>query len=204
MAAVVSAALAPGLAPAGVFNPAYTKLANGLEVVVIENRRVPAVIQMLWYKVGATDEAPGESGAAHFFEHLMFKGTEKHPPDEFSAFVRRHGGFENAFTSPDQTGYYQVVQKDQLEQIMAFEADRMTGLTLTQEQIESERAVVLEEWNERVGASPAAQLGAAMYSAMFRNHNYGRPIIGWRHEILELDRETLLAFYRRYLSLIHI
>ncbi len=161
---------------------------------MIENRRVPAAIQMLWYKVGAADEKPGQSGIAHLFEHLMFKGTEA----AFSAFVRRHGGRENAFTSWDSTGYYQVVPRDQLGQAMAYEADRMRGLVLKPDQIESERAVVLEEWNERVGQSPSAQLSAEMAAALFRNHPYGRPIIGWRHEIEALDRDTLLAFYGRY------
>lgn len=193
---LVGASVAP--VAAAVFNPTYYKLDNGLEVVVIENHRVPAVIQMLWYKVGAADEALGESGVAHLFEHLMFKGTKNTAPDVFSAFVRRHGGRENAFTSWDQTGYYQVVQRDQLGQIMAYEADRMKGLILTPDDIKSERAVVLEEWNERVGQSPSAQLGAAMSATLFQNHHYGRPIIGWRHEIEALDRDTLLAFYRRY------
>ena len=165
---------------------------------MIENHRVPAAIQMLWYKVGAADEVPGESGVAHLFEHLMFKGTETTPPEVFSAFVRRHGGRENAFTSSDSTGYYQVVPRDQLGQAMAYEADRMRGLVLKPDQIESERAVVLEEWNGRVAQSPSAQLSAEMSATLFRNHNYGRPIIGWRHEIEALDRDTLLAFYRRY------
>lgn len=185
-------------AAAKVFSPTYFKLENGLEVVVIENHRVPAVIQMLWYKVGAADEAPGQSGVAHLFEHLMFKGTKNTPPDVFSAFVRRHGGNENAFTSWDHTAYYQVVPRDQLGDVMGFEADRMRGLVLEDKQIESERAVVLEEWNGRVGQSPSAQLSAEMSATLFRNHNYGRPIIGWRHEIEALDRETILAFYRRY------
>lgn len=191
-------AAAPGQLLAAVFSPTHFKLENGLEVVVIENHRVPAAVQMLWYKVGAADEAAGESGVAHLFEHLMFKGTENTPPGEFSAFVRRHGGRENAFTSWDYTGYYQVVPRDQLGQAMAYEADRMRGLVLTEEDIESERNVVLEEWNERVDRSPSAQLSTEMAAALFRNHPYGRPIIGWRHEIAGLDRETLKAFYRRY------
>jgi len=156
-------------AVAKVFSPTYFKLENGLEVVVIENHRVPAAIQMLWYKVGAADEVPGESGVAHLFEHLMFKGTETTPPEVFSAFVRRHGGRENAFTSSDSTGYYQVVPRDQLGQAMAYEADRMRGLVLKPDQIESERAVVLEEWNGRVAQSPSAQLSAEMSATLFRN-----------------------------------
>ncbi len=190
--------IGPVSAVAAVFSPSYFKLENGLEVVVIENHRVPAVIQMLWYKVGAADEALGQSGVAHLFEHLMFKGTENTPPGEFSAFVRRHGGRENAFTSWDYTGYHQVIPRRQLDQVMAYEADRMRGLVLTDEDIESERDVVLEEWNERVAQSPSAQLSTEMAAVLFRNHPYGRPIIGWRHEIVALDRDVLKAFYERY------
>jgi len=185
-------------ARAQVFEPTTFRLANGLEVVVIENHRVPAVVHMLWYKVGAADEVPGESGLAHFFEHLMFKGTEKTEPGIFSALVRRHGGHENAFTSWDYTAYYQVVPRAQLGDVMSMEADRMTGLTLTDEDIETERRVVLEEWNERVGQNPSALLGQAMAAALYRNHPYGRPIIGWPHEIAGLDHATIRAFYRRH------
>lgn len=165
---------------------------------MIENHRAPAVVQMLWYKVGAADEPWGKSGVAHLFEHLMFKGTKNTPPEEFSRFVRQHGGRENAFTSWDNTGYYQVVPREQLGQVMAYEADRMRGLVLTDADIQSERAVVLEEWNERIGQQPSAQLSEEMSATMFRNHPYGRPVIGWRHEIEALDRDTILAFYDRY------
>ena len=92
-----------GIAQAKVFYPTVFQLDNGLQVVVVENHRVPAVVQMLWYKVGSADEVQGYSGLAHFFEHLMFKGTEKTPQGDFSALVRRNGGNENAFTSWDQT-----------------------------------------------------------------------------------------------------
>jgi len=169
-----------------------------LQVVVIENHRVPAAVQMLWYKVGAADEARGESGVAHVLEHLMFKGTDDVPGKEFSSFVRRYGGRENAFTSWDYTAYYQVVPVDQLGQVMAFEAGRMRGLALEPEEIASERSVVLEEWNERIAQNPSAKLGIELAAALYRNHNYGRPIIGWRHELKGLDRETVLNFYQRY------
>ena len=183
---------------AKVFDPTTFTLDNGLQVVVIENHRVPAVAQMLWYKVGAADETPGYSGIAHFFEHLMFKGTEKTPPGAFSALVRRNGGNENAFTSWDQTGYFQVVPRAQLSAVMAMEADRMTGLTLTAEDIETERKVVLEEWRERVSQSPGAQLGQSIASALYLNSPYGRPIIGWKHEIEALEYDTIRAFYRQH------
>ena len=133
-------------------------LQNGLNVVVIEDHRAPVVVQMIWYRVGAADEPPGHSGIAHFLEHLMFKGTAAHPAGEFSQLVSRIGGSENAFTSYDYTAYYQRVARDQLATMMAFEADRMTGLILKDENVLPERDVVLEEYNMRVGNSPDARL----------------------------------------------
>src|SRR6478736_345352 len=113
--------------------PATFTLPNGLQVVVIQDHRTPVVTQMVWYKVGSADETPGKSGLAHFLEHLMFKGTAKHPAGEFSQTVVRIGGNENAFTSSDYTGYYQRVTRDKLLTVMEFEADRMTGLILKDE-----------------------------------------------------------------------
>ena len=173
-------------------------LANGLQVVVIPDHRAPVVTHMLWYKVGAADETPGKSGLAHFLEHLMFKGTAKNPSGRFSQVVATIGGQENAFTSADYTGYFQRVPRDKLKAMMEFEADRMTGLELTDDVVRPELKVVLEEQNMRVANNPGARLGAQMDAALYLNHPYGRPIIGWRHEIEKLDREDALAFYRRF------
>ncbi|WP_375293253.1 M16 family metallopeptidase [Bradyrhizobium sp. sGM-13] len=178
--------------------PASFTLANGLQVVVIPDHRTPVVTQMIGYKVGSADETPGKSGLAHFFEHLMFKGTAKHPPGEFSQTVLRVGGDENAFTSPDYTGYYQRVPREQLTKMMEFEADRMAGLVLQDENVLSERDVVLEEFNMRVANNPDARLTEQMMAALYLNHPYGRPIIGFRQEIEKLDREDALAFYKRF------
>jgi zinc protease len=174
------------------------KLANGLHVVVIPDRRTPVVTHMIWYHVGSADETPGKSGLAHFLEHLMFKGTEKNPAGRFSNVVATIGGQENAFTSQDYTAYFQRVTKDNLEQVMTFEADRMTGLQLTDEVVLPERDVVLEERRTRTDNDPAAQLAEALTAALYVNHPYGRPIIGWMHEIRQLNRESALAFYRRF------
>lgn len=173
-------------------------LDNGLQVVVIPDRRTPVVTQMIWYKVGSADETPGQSGLAHFLEHLMFKGTARHPAGEFSKTVASIGGNENAFTSYDYTGYFQRVPREQLTTIMGFEADRMTGLTLKDENVLPERDVVLEEYNMRVANNPAARLNEQVMAALYLNHPYGRPVIGWRHEIEKLDREAALAFYKRF------
>src|SRR5580693_4468092 len=178
--------------------PATFTLSNGLVVVVIPDHRTPVVTQMIWYKVGSADETPGKSGLAHFLEHLMFKGTGKHPAGEFSETVLRVGGNENAFTSTDYTGYFQRVPREQLPRMMEFEADRMTGLILKDENVLPERDVVLEEYNMRVANNPEARLTEQIMAALYLNHPYGRPVIGWRHEIEKLDREDALAFYRRF------
>ena len=178
--------------------PATFTLPNGMQVVVIADRRTPVVTQMVWYRVGSADETPGKSGLAHFLEHLMFKGTEKHPAGEFSQTVQKIGGQENAFTSTDYTGYFQRVPKEQLGKMMEFEADRMTGLVLKDENVLPERDVVLEEYNMRVGNNPDARLSEQIMAALYLNHPYGRPVIGWRQEIEKLDREDALAFYKRF------
>ncbi len=178
--------------------PATFTLGNGLQVVVIPDHRTPVVTQMIWYKVGSADETPGKSGLAHFLEHLMFKGTSKHPAGEFSQTVLRIGGNENAFTSTDYTGYFQRVPSEELGKMMAFEADRMTGLILKDENVLPERDVVLEEYNMRVANNPEARLTEQIMAALYLNHPYGRPVIGWHQEIEQLDREDALAFYRRF------
>ena len=178
--------------------PATFTLGNGLQVVVIPDHRTPVVTQMIWYKVGSADETPGKSGLAHFLEHLMFKGTSKHPAGEFSQTVLKVGGNENAFTSTDYTGYFQRVPREELGRMMEFEADRMTGLILKDENVLPERDVVLEEYNMRVANNPDARLTEQIMAALYLNHPYGRPVIGWHQEIEKLDREDALAFYRRF------
>ena len=173
-------------------------LGNGLEVVVIPDHRVPVVTQMVWYRVGSADEPSGKSGIAHFLEHLMFKGTEKNPAGKFSQVLATIGGQENAFTTADYTGYYQRVAREYLPLVMEFEADRMTGLMLTDDVVRPELNVVLEEYNMRVANSPDARLREQVEAALFLNHPYGRPVIGWHHEIKKLNREDALTFYRHY------
>src|SRR3978361_2125611 len=162
--------------------PASFTLPNGMQVVVIPDHRTPVVTQMIWYKVGSADETAGKSGLAHFLEHLMFKGTAKHPAGEFSETVRRIGGHENAFTSVDYTGYFQRVPREQLGKMMEFEADRMTGLILKDENVLPERDVGLGEYNMRVANNPDARLSEQMMAALYLNHPYGRHPLGWGHQ----------------------
>ncbi len=173
-------------------------LPNGLELVVIPDHRAPVVTHMIWYKVGAADETPGKSGLAHFLEHLMFKGTAKHPTGLFSQVVARMGGQENAFTANDYTGYFQRVPSDELKTVMEFEADRMTGLVLTDAVVLPERNVILEEQNQRVANNPRARLGEQIDAALYLNHPYGKPVIGWRPEMEQLSRDDAIGFYRRF------
>jgi zinc protease len=153
---------------------------------------------MIWYKVGSADETAGKSGLAHFLEHLMFKGTAKNPAGLFSQTLATIGGQENAFTTSDYTAYFQRIAKQYLATVMEFEADRMTGLVLTDANVLPERDVVLEEFNMRVANSPEARIGEQVEAALYLNHPYGRPVIGWRTEIEKLNREDALAFYRRF------
>jgi len=170
-------------------------LDNGMQVVVIEDHRSPAVVHMVWYRAGAADEPHGASGVAHFLEHLMFKGTDELESGEFSRIVEANGGSDNAFTSWDYTGYIQRVAADRLDLLMEMEADRMRDLRFADEEVVTERSVILEERSERVDSSAGGLFNEQMRATLFHNHPYGIPIIGWRHEMEELDRAALIAFY---------
>ncbi|HEY2229189.1 MAG TPA: pitrilysin family protein [Xanthobacteraceae bacterium] len=190
--------LIPHAGSAAGLDVTHFTLGNGLEVVVIPDHRTPVVTHMVWYKVGSADETAGKSGLAHFLEHLMFKGTKKNPLGRYSQTVATLGGQENAFTTDDYTAYYQRIPRERLKTLMEFESDRMTGLVLTDAVVKPELQVVLEEQNMRVANNPGARLGEAMEAALYLNHPYGRPVIGWRHEIEKLNRDGALAFYRRF------
>jgi zinc protease len=176
----------------------HFKLKNGMEVVVIPDHRAPVVTHMVWYRVGAADERRGVSGIAHFLEHLMFKGTKKIAPGEFSKIVARNGGQDNAFTGQDATSYFQRVAKDRLPLVMEMEADRMVNLRLLKKDVETERKVILEERRSRVENNPSNILGEQMNAALYQSHPYGTPILGWEHEMRTLDRKAATDFYKRY------
>ncbi len=173
-------------------------LDNGMQVVVLEDHRAAVVVHMVWYKVGAADEPPGKSGIAHFLEHLLFKGTDDLGPGELSAIVQENGGSDNAFTSQDYTAYFQRVASDRLELMMTMEADRMRDLQMTEEDVATERKVVLEERGTRVDSNPGALFREQRNAAQYLNHPYGIPVIGWRHEMEQLNRDDAFAFYQRY------
>ncbi len=173
-------------------------LDNGMDVVVIEDHRAPVVQHMVWYRAGSADEPVGSSGVAHFLEHLLFKGTDTLAPGEFSATVAANGGNDNAFTSYDYTAYFQRVAADRLELMMRMEADRMRNIRLSENDILTERDVILEERNQRTENNPRALFGEQMNAAQYLNHRYGVPIIGWKHEMETLDMEDALSFYETH------
>jgi zinc protease len=174
------------------------KLENGMDVVVIPDRRAPVVTHMVWYRVGAADEPEGKSGIAHFLEHLMFKSTKTMASGEFSKTVSRLGGQDNAFTSQDATAYFQRIGKAQLPTVMKMEADRMVNLVLDPKEVRTERDVILEERRSRVENSPSSLLSEQMDAALYLAHPYRIPVIGWMHEIAQLDHEDAIAFYKRH------
>ncbi len=173
-------------------------LGNGLQVVVLPSQRAPIVTQMLWYKVGSADEDPGQSGLAHFLEHLMFKGTPSVEPAAFSRIVSRTGGRDNAFTSYDYTGYFQTVAPEHLELVMRMEADRMANLVIIEKELLPEREVVLEERRQVVDSRPSALLSEAASLKMWGQRGYGLPISGYPEEIRKLGVAEAMAFYRRH------
>ena len=174
------------------------ELENGLEAVVIEDHRAPVVVHMVWYRVGAADEPPGKSGIAHFLEHLMFKATDELASGELSDVVFRNGGSDNAFTSYDYTAYVQRIAADRLDLVMGMEASRMDGLALVEEDISTERDVVIEERKQRTDSDPGTLFGEQIYAAAFLNHPYGVPVIGWKHEAESLTLEDAVSFYKRH------
>lgn len=182
----------------GVFFPESFTLPNGMQVVVITNHRAPVITHMVWYKVGAADEKRGESGIAHFLEHLMFKGTDVVPPGAFSRIVAKNGGRDNAFTSWDYTAFYQNVARDRLELVMRMEADRMTHLKLTDEVVYPERDVIIEERRQRVENDPADRIGEQINATLFVHHPYGTPVLGWPKEMASLTREEAETFYKTW------
>ncbi len=195
-AAAAASAAAQGEA-AAVKASRYT-LTNGLTLVVIPDHRAPVVTHMVWYRVGGADDPPGLSGAAHFFEHLMFRGTKEVPNGELSKIVARNGGQDNAQTTEDFTVYFQRIAKDRLPLVMGLEADRMTGLDLSDSNVVTERNVVLEERHLRIDSNPQALAEEQLDAALHLSHPYGRPVIGWEAEISTMNRAQAMDFYQRH------
>ena len=194
-ACLIAAALLPAAASA---NPFETTLANGLRVVVKEDHRAPTVVHMVWYHVGAIDERDGKSGLAHALEHMMFKGTAKVGPGQFSRLVAAAGGRENAFTNEDYTAYFQLVPKRALPEMMQLEADRMANLKVDPKEFAQEIKVVMEERLMRTDDVPQALLQERLNATMFQVHPYRRPVIGWMSDLEHMTADDVRDWYREW------
>src|SRR5688572_563266 len=170
-------------------------LDNGLRVIVKEDHRSPVVVSQLWYKVGSMDEPEGITGVSHVLEHMMFKGTERLKPNEFSRIIAEQGGRENAFTSHDFTGYHQQLEKSRLAISFELEADRMQNLTLAPKEFVPEIKVVMEERRMRIEDSPDGQLYEKFMATAYQVHPYRHPVIGWMRDLENMKVGDLRSWY---------
>lgn len=179
-------------------NPYETTLKNGLRVVVKEDHRAPVVAHMVWYRIGSMDEVDGTSGVAHLLEHMMFKGTPKVGPGEFSKRVAAAGGRDNAFTSRDYTAYFQQIPREKLGDMMALEADRMRHLTVAPSEFAQEIKVVMEERRLRTEDQPQSLLFEQTNAVAFQAHPYRRPIIGWMGDLENMTAKDAKEWYQQW------
>ncbi|MBE9567740.1 MAG: insulinase family protein [Proteobacteria bacterium] len=173
-------------------------LSNGMKILVIENNRAPVVVSQVWYKVGASYEHDGITGISHVLEHMMFKGTAKHPAGEFSEIIAANGGEENAFTGQDYTGYYQKIANDRLELCLELEADRMRNLLLEEKEFVKELEVVKEERRMRTDDKPTALTYERFNAIAYTNSPYRRPIVGWMEDLETLTIEDARHWYETW------
>ena len=197
-AASVFIAVLPAPTFAGVDTTFEKTLANGLRVIVKEDRRAPTAVHMVWYRAGAMDEKDGTSGVAHVLEHMMFKGTKTLKPGEFNRRVAEAGGRDNAFTSLDYTAYFQIVPKGALPEMMRLEADRMSNLQLQPEAFAAEIQVVMEERRLRTDDNPQSRVYESLSAAAFTAHPYRRPIIGWMDDLKNMRWQDARDWYRAW------
>jgi zinc protease len=186
------------------FTPKTFTLDNGMKGIVIENTTFPSAIHTVLYGVGSVDEANGESGIAHFLEHLMFRGTDKVPHGWFDRITSELGMVMNATTSYDRTNYFEILSPQHLPVSMFLEADRMQGMRMNNDPnfiksiFEPEQQVVLKERLLRIDNVPESRLWEQAMARMFVNHPYGHPIIGWKKDIERLNPDNITKFYKKY------
>jgi len=175
-----------------------TVLPNGLKVILLENHKAPLVTFQVWYRVGSRNESWGKTGLSHVLEHMMFKGTEKTGPEEFSRIIQENGGNLNAFTSYDYTAYFENLSADRIRVAIDLEADRMQNLVLREEDFRTERMVVMEERRMRTEDNPQAVLIEQILATAFQIHPYRWPIIGWMEDLARLTLDDLKVYYQTY------
>ena len=174
------------------------KLDNGLTVILHEDHTIPMVAYHQWFRVGSHHEKVGQTGLAHFFEHMVFKGTEKYPGSEYEGLINGSGGANNAFTSRDYTGYYTLIPTEHLETIIDIEADRMVNLIFDQNEIDKERGAVKNERLMRIDNSPGGKLYTMLYKTVFKTSPYRWPIIGYMKDLNAASMDNFKEFYRTY------
>ena len=175
-----------------------TTLPNGLKVILAENHKAPLITFQVWYRVGSRNEVSGKTGLSHMLEHMMFKGTEKLGPEEFSHIIAQNGGNDNAFTSHDFTAYFENMSSDRVGIPITLESDRMENLILHEEDFKTERSVVMEERRMRTEDNPKAGLSEQLFAAAFLVQPYHWPVIGWMQDIVRFTLDDLKSYYRTY------
>ncbi len=196
--AVAALSLLLALGTPALANPYEKTLSNGLRVIVKEDHRAPTVAHMVWYRIGSMDEVDGTSGVAHVLEHMMFKGTKRLKPGQFSKLVAEAGGRDNAFTSLDYTAYFQQVPKARLSEMMSLEADRMANLIVDPAEFGKEIKVVMEERRLRTEDNPQSKVHEQLMASVFQTHPYRRPVIGWMSDLENMTAEDAKDWYRRW------
>jgi zinc protease len=175
-----------------------TTLSNGLKVILLENPKAPLITFHIWYRVGSRNEEWGRTGLSHVLEHMMFKGTKKYGPEDYSRIIQENGGETNAFTSRDYTGYFATLRSDRVQVVMDLEADRMQNLNLREEDFATERMVVMEERRQRTEDDPQAFLMEQLEATAFQVQPYHWPIIGWMEDLMRISLEDLKRYYQNY------
>ncbi|MCO6439520.1 MAG: insulinase family protein [Nitrococcus mobilis] len=174
------------------------RLDNGMRVIVREDHRAPVVVSQVWYRVGSSYERLGHTGISHLLEHMMFKGTAKHPPGELLRIIARNGGRQNAFTGRDFTVYFQQLAADRLEIAFRLEADRMQNLILDAQELAKERQVVMEERRMRVTDQPRSRFGEHFNTIAYPASPYAWPGLGWQADLEAITLEDLRGWYARW------
>lgn len=174
------------------------RLSNGLHVILHENHDLPIVSVNLWYHVGSKNEAPGKTGFAHLFEHMMFQGSANVGPNQHFHFVQEAGGSLNASTSFDRTNYFETLPSHRLELGLWLESDRMLSLNVTEETLELQRSVVMEERRSRYDNQPYGTLYEDLFRTAFAGQPYQWPVIGTMEDIRSMTLEDVRAFHRRF------
>ena len=169
-------------------------LPNGLEVLVQEDHSAPLVCSYIWYRVGMRHEAEGEAGLSHFLEHMAIKGTERFSGREQTRVVTARGGYLNGFTSMDYTAYVETLPRDALDLAFDIESDRMANCELSPDDIESEKGVVLSEF-EGAENDPSFLLRREVMAAQFPDQPYGRTVLGEKDDLRSLTREQVQSYY---------